>query len=97
MENVQIKAVNAVSGLKGKSYEDKCKELELDTLAKRRENQDLMQTFKIVNKIDQLSPSKVFKNRETAHNTRSTVDGNKFLIPRSKTDIRANFFSIRAN
>ena len=96
LENVQIKAVNMVSGLKGNLYEDKCKELELDTLAKRRENQDLMQTFKIVKKIDKLSPSKIFKNRETAHNTRSTADGNKFTIPRTKTDIRANFFSIRA-
>ena len=32
LEKVQIKAVNLVTGLKGLTYEDKCKELGLETL-----------------------------------------------------------------
>ena len=36
-----------ISGLTGSTYEEKCKELGLDTLEERRRQQDLMQTYKI--------------------------------------------------
>jgi hypothetical protein len=48
LEKVQEKAIRNTAGLKGKTYEEKCKEVGLETLAMRRNMQDLMQTFKIM-------------------------------------------------
>ena len=48
IEKVQIKAVNMISGLRGKTYEEKCLELGLDSLETRRKNHDLVQTYKII-------------------------------------------------
>ena len=47
IEKVQRRAVKMISGLTGSTYEEKCKELGLDTLEERRRQQDLMQTYKI--------------------------------------------------
>jgi hypothetical protein len=41
LEKVQKKAVGMVSGLKGKSYEERCAELGLETLETRRIKQDM--------------------------------------------------------
>ena len=43
IENVQKRAVNVISGLTGTTYEEKCRELGLDTLEDRRNKQDLTQ------------------------------------------------------
>jgi hypothetical protein len=37
LEKVQEKAVKMVAGLKGDTYEEKCKEIGLETLKERRE------------------------------------------------------------
>ena len=47
IEKVQEKAVELISGLRTGSYEDKCLELGLETLAAKREKQDLLEAFKI--------------------------------------------------
>ena len=95
LEKVQEKAVRMVSGLKGKTYQEKCAELRLDSLVKRRQDQDLVQTFKIMKKIDKLSPSKIFNVINRTHNTRSTADKSQIHIQRTRTDVRANFYTIR--
>jgi hypothetical protein len=41
LERVQEKAVKMVSGLLGKTYEEKCHELNLQTLQERRQLQDM--------------------------------------------------------
>jgi len=48
-----------VSGLKGKTYEDKLVELGLPTLEERRHQTDMLQTFKIVRGIDRVDSSTV--------------------------------------
>jgi ribonuclease P/MRP protein subunit RPP40 len=40
LEKVQEKAVKMVAGLQSRDYEDRCRELGLDTLEKRREKQE---------------------------------------------------------
>ncbi len=52
MAKVQKRAVGMIKGLKSKTYEEKCRELDLDTLAIRREKADLIQVYKILNQID---------------------------------------------
>ena len=51
-ERVQQKAVKAVSGLKGKIYEERLAEAGLPSLRDRRKETDMVQTFKIVRGID---------------------------------------------
>jgi hypothetical protein len=45
LEKIQRRAVFMVSGLKGKTYEDKLVELGLPTLEERRHQTDMLQTF----------------------------------------------------
>ena len=54
IENVQKKAVKMISGLAGNTYEEKCKELGLESLEARRNKQDLLQTYKIFNGKDSI-------------------------------------------
>ncbi len=48
LEKVQEKAVKMVAGLKGTTYLEKCAELGLETLEKRRADQDLALVYKFV-------------------------------------------------
>ncbi len=95
LESVQRKAVKMVAGLKGVSYEEKCKELNLDSLEKRRWDQDLKQTFKILRGTDKLDPDKLFKFRQENQHTRSSQDLLYLCGQRSRLDIRSNVFSQR--
>ena len=52
IERVQIREVSFVSGLKRSTYEEKLKELNLQTLEDRSKRADMIQTFKIVNGFD---------------------------------------------
>ena len=64
LEDVQKRAVRAVSGIAG-SYSEKLSLLNLPSLTTRRERGDMIQTFKIVNKIDNVDPTnyKTIKNK----------------------------------
>ncbi len=95
LEEVQKKAVGMVSGLQGKTYEEKCEELKLESLQQRRDNQDMIQTFKIVNRICKLSPSKVFSQRQGEIHTRSAADPYYIKGNRSKLETRKHFFTQR--
>ena len=61
LERVQQQAVKMMSGLRGQSYEEKCKEIGLDTLENRREDADMIQTFKIITRTDKVDRSTWFK------------------------------------
>ena len=56
LEKVQKRAVGMISGLRGENYEDKCKELKLDTLQLRRDKQDLQEMYKIMTGTGELNP-----------------------------------------
>ena len=48
LEKVQKRAVNMMQNLRGKSYEDKLKEIKLFSLSKRRIRGDMIETFKLI-------------------------------------------------
>ena len=48
IENVQRRAINMVSGMGQLGYEERLRELKLTTLKQRREELDMVETFKIV-------------------------------------------------
>ena len=61
LERVQMRAVSFVSGFKRSTYEEKLKELHLQTLEDRRKKADMIKTFKIVNGFDNVDESTWFE------------------------------------
>ena len=57
LDNVQRRAIKAVSGLSG-SYEEKLKTLKMQPLQDRRVRGDMIQTFKILKGIDDIDANK---------------------------------------
>ena len=100
LEKVQRRAVNMVSNLRGRTYEEKLSELGMVTLETRRRRGDMIQTFKIMSGIDQVQPETWFTLgntlvREGAAQTRSTTSNHTIMERWANTDIRRNFFSQR--
>ena len=80
LERVQQQAVKMISGLKGHTYE----EIGLATLENRREDMDMIQTYKIIVKVDNVDRNEWF--RMTAENgervTRATSDRSRIETKR---------------
>ena len=97
LEKIKIRAVNLVAGLKGNSYEEKCNELGLETLEKRRVKQDLLQTYKILHGVDKVDPGKLFTltGPVTGRTTRFTADPMNIVEERSRLDVRKNSCAVR--
>ncbi len=97
IEGIQKKAVNMVVGLRGRGYEEKCKELGLDQLIVRREWADLIQVYKIIHEIDRVDPNTLFTKAMGA--TRQTRQNSDLLNIRpvlSRLEVRKNSFVPRA-
>ena len=102
MENVQKRPIKAVSGLSG-TYEDKLATLYIQTLTDRRLRDDMIQTFKIIDGIDNVDSKKYFASSASFHqhatrqSTIVTDDGpmasTGLTRAASRTSIRVNFFS----
>ena len=58
LENVQIRAVKMISGLKGKTYQEKLRELNLMSLEERRTRFDMIKVFKTIHGIDMVEKDK---------------------------------------
>ena len=98
IEKVQRRAVNMISGLNSSTYEDKLRELNLDSLEHRRERSDMIQTYKIIHGVDNVAHSKWFTLVESGDNnriTRHTSCPLNICPTRSRLDIRGNFYSKR--
>ena len=98
VEKVQERAVNMCSGLAGKSYSEKLVELKLMSLATRRTRADLIQTWKILNKKDNVDEKIWFTRvRDVAvRETRASASLANLVVPRTNLEIRKNFFSVRS-
>ena len=95
LENVQKRAVRAMSGLKGTTYEEKLLEIGLPSLMDRRREIDMIQTFKIVNNIDMDNGEILFERADTRRPTRNYGGRDNLIVKRSQHEYRKNFFSIR--
>ena len=97
LEKVQIKAINLITGLKGKTYMEKLQELSIQSLEQRRVRFDLIQTFKILRGYDKVEKGTWFTlvGSDVARQTRMTSYKDNLVTKHSWTDLRRNFYSNR--
>ena len=57
LEPVQRRSVKAVSNLKGKNYEDRLRELNLETLEERRKRGDLIKAYRVLSGKADVDPN----------------------------------------
>jgi hypothetical protein len=88
---VQEKAVKMVAGLKGANYLEKCAELGLETLEKRRNDQDLALVYKFVTKNDR----QTLFSRQDGARTRQAAGGHGLTVQYARTDPRKYSFAVR--
>ena len=106
LEKVQERLVKMVSDAKGKTYEEKLKDVGLTTLKERRERGDLIETFKVMKGFNRADKKLWFNIRkcEEGKATRSTTsisdDGQTrrddvIFMEHVRLEIRKNFFNVR--
>jgi hypothetical protein len=85
-----------VSGLKGRTYEERLKELDMTTLEERRHQLDMIQTFKIIGGHDAVEKDRWFSMATNSTvSTRQATGLLNLLKPRANLEVRGNFFSVR--
>ena len=95
LEKVQMKTVDRVVGLKGKTYQQKLKEVKLLSLCDRRKRGDLIQVWKKLHGKSLMNES---IHQLASINPRFTRRTNKpfnLAKPHGRLDIRRNFYSVR--
>ena len=95
LEKVQEQALRFTHGLKGETYLERCAEAGLETLEKRRYNQDMMQVFKIIKGIDKVSLEKLFTKVDHTAGTRNAVSQTNLKKKMARKEVRLNSFSLR--
>ena len=96
LEQVQIRAIRMVSGLRGHEYEDRLKELGLTTLEERRHQADMAMAYKILTKKEDVDPADWFvMAAQAARVTRTAADPLNVTVKHGRLDIRRHFFSVR--
>ena len=97
LEKVQRRAVNLITGLNGRAYDEKLDELGLLSLKDRRTKLDLIQTYKILKGIDRVDHDTWFSKvgADATRLTRHTAYHDNLISKRSRSDVRQNFFSNR--
>ena len=97
IENVQKKMVREVTGLQGRTYEERLAKLGMETLEDRRLELDLVTAFKILKGVDDVDKKTWFTQvpEDRTHRTRATEGGHNIVRVTSKSEPRRNFFSQR--
>jgi hypothetical protein len=83
-----------VSGLRGRTYSERLAELDLPSLAERRMEADMVQTYKILSDDSVNYSEKWFVKMENGRYTRRST-GMMLRLPRAAHNFRRGFFSCR--
>jgi hypothetical protein len=96
LEKVQEKAVRMVSGLTTSTYLEKCTELKLDTLEKRRKDQDLILAYKMTSE-ERFRGAGVLKTAGESgrSGTRMAAEPRNLVAQYSRTELRRASFAVR--
>ena len=92
LERVQARATRLINECNKRNYEDRLKIAGLVTLEERRNRGDLIETFKIIKGFSKVDYTKWFT---LSHNNRTRGHRYKLNKPKSRLEIRRNFFSLR--
>ena len=85
-----------ISGLAGRNYEDKLKELGMVTLEERRHQTDMCQTYKILSGKEKVDPTSWFTMASEGERvTRQSADPLNIRPGAPRLDIRRYFYSQR--
>ena len=92
-----MKAVTMISCLQSKEYEDKLKELNLQSLEERRIRYDMMQVFKFMHNYDDVERRQFFQTEgeDSVRVTKQSSDALNIIKTRCRTEVRRNFFTNR--
>jgi hypothetical protein len=94
LEKVQERAVRMISGMGQGNYEEKCKQIGLETLERRRTIQDMAQTFKLVSGVDKVRRVNLFNHIQEGR-TRLAADQLNMRSEVARTEVRKNFYTQR--
>jgi ribonucleases P/MRP protein subunit RPP40 len=83
-----------VAGLASREYEGRCRELGLETLETRRKQQDLMQTYKLVQGIEKINRVQLLRHVNRGR-TRQDADPLDKKQEKFRLEIRKNFYTQR--
>ena len=96
LEKIQHRATRRMSNIRG-TYPDRLRQLELTTLEERRLRGDAIETFKYLKGFLDIPKETLFKvDHQAQPKTRHQHSYMPLVVPRAKTNLRKNFFSIRA-
>ena len=97
LENVQKRFVKMVSGLQGRTYGERLRELGILSLKSRRVYFDLLETFKSVRGISKVDYKQWFQLERDLdrRSTRARSSPLNIVLTRARLDMKKNFFSHR--
>jgi hypothetical protein len=95
IEAVQRRATKLIPELRELPYEGRLRALNLPSLTYRRKRADMLQTFRIFEKVDDLAISKFFEQPAETEGPQTRTNGRKILKKRCNTKVRSNAFSQR--
>ena len=86
-----------IGGLKGHTYEDRLREVGLQSLEDRRSDADLVMVYKVLTGKVRVNNGKWFELAAQAAQqpTRTAADPLRLRKPRARLDIREKFFTVR--
>ena len=93
LEKVQRRATRIIHGMENLTYQERLENTGLYSLECRRRRGDLIETYKILNGLEEIQPEQFFT---LSHNTSTRGGPQKLFKPRFNTNIRGKFFSQRA-
>jgi hypothetical protein len=94
-----MRAVKQINGLRGENYEQKLKEVGLETLESRRNEADMMLVYKILNGKTMINDWFELAGDRYDGGTRTRAASERLRLREAfaHTDIRKNFFTVRVS
>ena len=96
LEEVQRRATRLVPQLRDIPYDDRLKAMNLTTLEESRSRGDAIETYKLLNGLENVNHNQFFKVIREGPSTQTRGHPLKLETQYSRTEKRRNFFSVRA-
>jgi hypothetical protein len=95
IESIQRRATKLVTEVRELPYEERLRSLNLPSLSFRRERADMIQVYRILERVDDLPVEKFFELADNSDHASTRTNGKKIVKARCRTKLRAHTFSQR--